>query len=123
MDADFILAVGEFAQRQRVVEVLGGNRVDGHGSQLAIVGALRQFFFNYFAMAGFKRLCLRFYFGRKRSFEAVLHHNRVHLGAVLAGFADSFKNFALCYFAVVAYKFDKYFGSVGWSSADLYRIG
>ena len=90
--AHFPVSVGELAQGEGVVEVFGVGRVDGECRDAAEVFAS-----GYFV----GRDCLFDFVGQLFEFfgvtggEAKLGENGVHLGVVLAAFAEYFHDFAL----------------------------
>jgi hypothetical protein len=122
VDADLVGAVGELADRQGVVKVLGGEWIDRHGDAVPVVRAFGQLFGQDLAVAALKVLGLALDLGRERGFKPMLHDDGVHLGAVLAGFADGLYHFALGCRAVKGQKLHQELGVLGRDTAHLDRL-
>src|SRR6185503_7075862 len=88
MHADFIGAVAQIFDRERVVEVLGIGRVDGKGSLVSKIAARERFARDRVLVLFFDLLRFGSDVCGEVDRETVLEDDRVHLGAVRAGDPD-----------------------------------
>ncbi len=116
---DLKCAVGVLSQRQCVIKILGGFRVYSKHWPLAHVLTFFKLLFNYVVVAGGYVGGLFLYLVGEGCAKPVLHHNRVHLNAVLARFAYCLYEFAGSDFAVPAQEFDQDFSAVGKRARNL----
>ena len=92
VDADFIVAIGKFFERNGIVEILGVGRINGEGESVAEIFAVFELVFLFKLLL--PRLGLLLDFGREVHFETAFKHDANHLCIVFAGNSDDADYFA-----------------------------